>query len=61
MIVIFMMLLTLSAVTIATISIASSVSICVPTGRMQAVMFDVNLNDTEPNGDPVDGPGRGPG
>ncbi|MFQ6086726.1 MAG: hypothetical protein ACE5OV_01770 [Candidatus Bathyarchaeia archaeon] len=58
----FMVLLTLSAATIATVAIASNVSLPVPTGQMLEVMALVDSGDVQPaQGDPVGGGGRGPG
>lgn len=57
----FVVLLVLSAATIATVAIASNVCLPVPTGQMQTVLFDADSSDEQPNGDPVDGGGGGPG
>lgn len=56
----FMLLLALSATTVATVMIASNVSLPVPTNQMQTVLFDADANDIEPLGDPVGGGGKGP-
>jgi len=55
-----MVLLALSAATIATASLASKVSLPVMNAQMRAVMLDSVSNDVEPNGDPVDGGGGAP-
>jgi len=60
MTILFMVLLAFSIAAIATVSIASNVSLRVPTSRVQAVMFDAVSDDVEPNGDPVGGGGGFP-
>jgi len=55
-----MALLMLSATTIATVSIASSVSSPVLTSQVQTVLLDADFGDVEPNaGDPIGGGGGG--
>jgi len=54
-------LLVFSAATIATVSIASSVSLPALANQTETVLFDTNFGDIEPNGDPVEGGGGGPG
>jgi hypothetical protein len=55
-----MVLLMFSAATIATVSIASNMSLPVRTSQMQTVLFDADFNDEQPNGDPVEGGGGAP-
>lgn len=59
--ILFMLLLTLSASTIATVSIASNVSLLVPTDQVQGIRLNSDFSSIEPNGDPVGGGGGGPG
>lgn len=59
--VLFMILLTLSATTIATVSIASNMCQLVPKSHVHTVLFDVDSKDEQPNGDPVGGGGGPPG
>lgn len=56
-----MMLLTLSAATIAIVAIASNVFMPVPTGQMRVAMSLVDSGDVQQMGDPVDGGGSGGG
>jgi len=59
--ILFIVLLTLSATTIATVSIASNLSLPILTSQAQIATLDAGFGNVQPNGDPVGGGGEAPG